>query len=126
MSVKHFKYETRGEAKLHKRANPAEQAACRQWLAAELARVEPRLVVGLGAMAAQALCGNAFRIGVGRSRWHELDAQLRGLATWHPSPVLRMPHEERRREAYNQLVADLHDVALAQAALRERTGAKPR
>jgi DNA polymerase len=40
-TVKHFKYETRGTAKLHKRANAAEQAACRMWLAAELARVQP-------------------------------------------------------------------------------------
>lgn len=54
-AVKHFKYEMRGEAKLHKRANASEQAACRQWLAAELLCVRPRVVVGLDAMAAQTL-----------------------------------------------------------------------
>lgn len=114
-TVKHFKYEPRGKARLHKRANAAEQAACRQWLAAELERVQPRLVVGLGAMAAQTLFGNAFRISSGHGRWHPLGTQARGLATWHPSAVLRMPHEQRRQQAYRELVADLHQVALALA-----------
>ena len=71
-TVKHFKYETRGSAKLHKRANAAEQAACRMWLAAELLRVKPRLVVGLGAMAAQTMFGNAFRITRERGVWRPL------------------------------------------------------
>jgi DNA polymerase len=43
-TVKHFKYESRGKARLHKRANAAEQAACRMWLAAELVRLQPRVV----------------------------------------------------------------------------------
>lgn len=117
-TVKHFKYELRGTARLHKRANAAEQAACRQWLAAELARVQPRLVVGLGAMAAQTLFGNAFRISTQRGQWHDL-GDARGLATWHPSAVLRMPHKERRREAYAELVTDLHELATALATLAQ-------
>jgi DNA polymerase len=121
-TVKHFKYETRGKARLHKRANAAEQAACRQWLAAELARVQPRLVVGLGAMAAQTLFGNAFRISTQRGQWRDMGTQARGLATWHPSAVLRMPREARRREAYLELVADLHEMALALGALAEPSG----
>jgi DNA polymerase len=115
-AVKHFKYEVRGKVRLHKRANAAEQAACRQWLAAELARVQPRLVVGLGAMAAQTLFGNAFRISTERGKWRDL-GDARGLATWHPSAVLRMPHEERRRQAYAELVTDLHEVAVALVVL---------
>jgi uracil-DNA glycosylase len=121
-TVKHFKYETRGKARLHKRANAAEQAACRQWLAAELAQVQPHLVVALGAMAAQTLFGNTFRISMERGQWRDMGTQARGLATWHPSAVLRMPREERRREAYVELVTDLREVALALAALAKRTG----
>ena len=119
-TVKHFKYETRGKARLHKRANAAEQAACRQWLAAELARVQPRLLVGLGAMAAQTLFGNAFRISTQRGQWRDLGPQARGLATWHPSAVLRMPRAERRRQVYRDMVADLHEVALALATLAHK------
>jgi DNA polymerase len=110
-TVKHFKYETRGTAKLHKRANAAEQAACRMWLAAELLRVKPKLVVGLGAMAAQTMFGNAFRITAERGVWRPLGDEVRGLATWHPSAVLRMPEEEKRHQAFDELVADLRAVA---------------
>ena len=120
-TVKHFKYETRGKARLHKRANAAEQAACRQWLAAELARVQPQLVVGLGAMAAQTLFGNTFRLSTQRGQWRGMGTQARGLATWHPSAVLRMPHAERRHRVYLELVADLHEVALALATLTHET-----
>lgn len=110
-TVKHFKYELRGTAKLHKRANAAEQAACRMWLAAELLRVKPKLVVGLGAMAAQTMFGNAFRITAERGVWRPLDEATQGLATWHPSAVLRMPEEERRHQAFDELVEDLRAVA---------------
>lgn len=114
-TVKHFKYETRGNAKLHKRANAAEQAACRMWLAAELLRVQPQVVVGLGAMAAQTLFGNTFRITRERGTWHELAPGLQGIASWHPSAVLRMPHEARRHAAFQELVTDLRAVADALA-----------
>lgn len=110
-AVKHFKYELRGEAKLHKRANAAEQATCRMWLAAELLRVQPRVVMGLGAMAAQTMFGNAFRITRERGQWRELGEVTRGIASWHPSAVLRMPDKGRREEAYEQLVSDLRAVA---------------
>lgn len=109
-TVKHFKYEMRGNTKLHKRANASEQAACRMWLAAELLRVQPRVVIGLGAMAAQTLFGDAFRITRERGQWRELGEDVRGMATWHPSAVLRMPKPDQRHQAYAELVADLRDV----------------
>ena len=109
-TVKHFKYEARGKARLHKRANAAEQAACRMWLAAELARLQPRIVVALGAMAAQTLFGSTFSITRERGRWHRLGPDTEGFATWHPSAVLRAPDEQRAR-VYRQLVQDLGEIA---------------
>lgn len=105
-AVKHFKFEPRGKARLHKRANAAEQTACRPWLAAELLRVRPAMVVALGAMAAQTLFGHAFRLTAGRGRWRALDARTQALATWHPSAILRM-RPPQRDAARAQLVADL-------------------
>jgi uracil-DNA glycosylase len=105
-TVKHFKYEIRGKLRLHKRASEAEQAACRKWLAAEIAQVQPRTLVALGAMAAQTLFGNAFRITHERGKWRTLAPGVRALATWHPSAILRAP-PERRDELYGQLVQDL-------------------
>ena len=113
-AVKHFKFERRGKARLHKRASAAEQAACRPWLAAELARVRPPLIVCLGAMAAQAVLGAGFRLTRERGRWFEVGADQRALATWHPSAILRAPGERRRR-AMAELVADLRLLAAALA-----------
>jgi DNA polymerase len=108
-TVKHFKYEQRGTAKLHKRANAAEQAACRMWLAAELARVRPKIVIALGAMAAQTLFGNAFRLTRERGEWRALSEYAVGMATWHPSAILR--GRDRKDAMYRQLVEDLRSVA---------------
>jgi len=108
-TVKHFKYEQRGTAKLHKRANAAEQAACRMWLAAELARVRPKIVIALGAMAAQTLFGNAFRLTRERGEWRALGEHAVGMATWHPSAILR--GRDRKDAIYRQLVEDFRSVA---------------
>jgi uracil-DNA glycosylase len=113
-TVKHFKYEQRGKVRLHKRANAAEQAACRMWLAAELARIQPRLVVALGAMAAQTLFGSTFSIIRNRGRWQRLGPDTEGFATWHPAAILRAP-ERRSAELYRQLVEDLAEITKALA-----------
>ena len=80
------------------------------WLAAELARLEPEFVVALGAMAAQTLFGNAFSVTRERGRWRALGTKAQGLATWHPSAILRAPDGDRRR-LYEEFVADLLGLA---------------
>jgi DNA polymerase len=120
-TVKHFKFEQRGKARLHKRANAAEQAACRMWLAAELLRVQPGIVVALGAMAAQTLFGSTFSVTRERGQWRELADGMRGLATWHPSAILRAPDEERREELYQQLVEDLSEIRTQSRARAQST-----
>jgi uracil-DNA glycosylase len=109
--VKHFKFERRGKVRLHKKPNAAEVHACRPWLDAELAVVAPRVLVLLGATAAQALLGAGFR--VTRQRGELLDSPLAPsvLATVHPSSILRAPDEEARASAYKGFVADLQTVA---------------
>lgn len=114
-TVKHFKYELRGKLRLHKRASAAEQQACRMWLAAELARLQPRIVVALGAMAAQTLFGSTFSITRERGAWRRLGADTEGFATFHPSAVLRAP-DEQRATMYRHLVEDLSEI-------RKRTSA---
>ena len=92
------------------RANAAEQAACRPWLAAELQRVRPSLLVALGAMAAQTLFGNAFRISRERGQWRPLAGGVVAMATWHPAAVLRK-REPQRGEAREQFFVDIAAVA---------------
>lgn len=106
-AVKHFKWEPRGKRRVHQKPNSREIAACRPWLEAELRIVRPNLVVAMGATAAQAIFGPAFR--VTRERGRVLSSKLapRVLATVHPSSLLRQPDEESRRREYEHFVADL-------------------
>lgn len=80
------------------------------WLAAELARLQPRIVVALGAMAAQTVFGSGFSITRERGKWRRLGPDTEGFATWHPSAILRAP-DEQRAAMYRQLVQDLREIA---------------
>jgi DNA polymerase len=108
--VKHFKFEMRGKRRLHKRANAEEQAACRQWLQAELDRIRPAIVVCLGATAAKALLGRAFSVPRQRGQWLPFGADACAIATLHPSALLRLPDSERAR-GYSEFVRDLRKLA---------------
>jgi DNA polymerase len=110
-AVKHFKWEGRGKRRIHKKPNAAELAACRPWLDAELEILSPRVLVALGATAAQALLGRSFRVTQQRGVPVESDLAPQVLATVHPSSILRAPDEAARREAYAGFVADLKVAA---------------
>jgi len=124
--VKHFTFhlDARGKRRIHDKPGRIEIVACRPWLAAEFAVLRPRVVVALGATAAQALIGPAFRVPRSRGEllawpqssqrddYPEQDPPARLMATVHPSAVLRA---EDRDGAYEEFVADL---VVAAAALR--------
>jgi DNA polymerase len=107
--VKHFKWQARGKRRIHQKPNWSEIAACRPWLDAELAVVKPRVLVCLGATAAQALLGRQFR--VSRQRGEPVDSDLAPvvLATVHPSSILRADEEDREAELA-AFVSDLKTV----------------
>jgi uracil-DNA glycosylase family protein len=109
-AVKHFKWEARGKRRIHQKPNWSEMTACRPWLEAELRLVEPRVVVALGATAAQYFFGRSFR--VTKQRGEPLEAELQPcvVATVHPSSILRTP-DDKRDEARAAFVADLRTVA---------------
>lgn len=108
--VKHFKWVARGKRRIHQKPNAAEVAACRPWLEAELEVVQPRVLVCLGATAAQALLGREFRVTRERGRPVESDLAENVLATVHPSSILRADPDDRERE-YDAFVNDLKVVA---------------
>jgi DNA polymerase len=113
-TVKHFKWEPRGKRRIHKKPNSREIAACRPWLEAELRVVNPGLLVCLGATAAQAIFGSAFRVTRDRGKILKSELAAKVVATVHPSSLLRQPDEESRKREYNLFVADLR-VALKAA-----------
>jgi len=102
-----------GKRRIHDKPNAREVEACRPWFQTELDLVKPEVVVALGATAAQAILGPAFRISRERGRFVTSPLDAKVLATAHPSAVLRMPDERARREAMAQLIADLRVVARA-------------
>lgn len=106
-TVKHFKWEPRGKRRIHKKPNSREIAACRPWLEAELRIVNPGLLVCLGATAAQAILGPAFRVTRDRGKVVKSELAPKVLATVHPSSLLRQPDEESREREYKLFVADL-------------------
>ena len=122
-AVKHFKWERRGKRRIHQKPNWSEMTACRPWLEAELDLVKPKVVVALGATAAQTFLGRQFR--VTKERGVALESPLHPcvVATVHPSSILRAPDEDARREAMRDFVADLRTVA-ALIATANRAGAR--
>jgi uracil-DNA glycosylase family protein len=108
--VKHFKWQPRGKRRIHQKPNAAEVAACRPWLDAELALLKPKVLVCLGATAAQALLGRQFR--VSKQRGVPVDSDLAPvvMATVHPSAILR---SDDREAEMAMLVEDLRRAAEA-------------
>ena len=109
--VKHFKWTPRGKRRLHQRPNAEEIAACRPWLDSEIAEVRPRLVVCLGATAAQALLGRAFRVTKQRGRLVDWELEPSIMATVHPSSILRAQDPAAQEAAFSGFVADLKVAA---------------
>ena len=109
--VKHFKWEPKGKRRIHKKPNAREIAACRPWLDAELAVLKPKVVVCLGATAAQALFGKNFKVSQRRGEFVDSALAPNAVATVHPSSILRAPDDETRRSEYARFVADLKKIA---------------
>lgn len=120
-AVKHFKFTLpeRGKRRIHKTPSRTEVVSCRPWLLAELAAVQPEVLVLMGATAAQSLMGGTFRLTAHRGEALrlpaideivDLDIDPEVVVTPHPSSVLRGPPEDREK-AFAALVADLRFAA---------------
>lgn len=109
-AVKHFKFEPRGQRRIHKKPVENEISACNQWLDRELRLVNPELIVALGATAARAVIGRVTPVEKNRGHvmatgeGHQQQASV--LVTVHPSYLLRIPDEDKDA-AYARFVADL-------------------
>jgi uracil-DNA glycosylase len=111
--VKHFKWEPRGKRRIHKKPSAREIAACRPWLDTEIALVKPAAIVCLGATAAQALLGRAFKVSARRGELVASPLASIMVATVHPSSILRAPDDETRRLELKRFTDDLRQVGRA-------------
>jgi uracil-DNA glycosylase len=118
--VKHFKWSLaeRGKKRIHKKPRDSEIEACRPWLDAELEVVKPKILVCLGASAAQSLLGKDFRVSRQRGQVVDSDLAPAVVATVHPSSILRARDEASREEQLQDFVQDLKFVAKLAKAIQ--------
>jgi uracil-DNA glycosylase family protein len=117
-AVKHFKWEPRGKRRIHKKPNGMEIAACRPWFDEEVKMVKPKVIVCMGATAAQALVGRNFRVTQDRGKVIA-QGELPIIATVHPSSILRAPDEESRHAEMARFIDDLKIVAASVRTYRK-------
>jgi DNA polymerase len=86
-------------------------AACRPWLEAELEVLKLKVLVCLGATAAQALIGKEFKVSQQRGKLVQSNLAPNVMATVHPSSILRAPDDESRHAEMEKFIADLKEVA---------------
>jgi DNA polymerase len=115
--VKHFKFEERRKRRIHQTPRKGEIDACTPWLETEIKLIRPTGVVALGATAAKALLGSAFRVTQHRGELIESDLAPIVAATIHPSAIVRDREDESRRRERQAFADDLSGVARAVAAL---------
>lgn len=104
---------TTRQARIHKKPSTAEMAACGPWLDAEIAALHPKMIVCLGATAAQSLLGRDFRVTQHRGEFLESTLAPVVMATVHPSSILRAPDEQTRHTEMQRFIADLKKIAQA-------------
>ncbi len=116
-AVKHFKFIERGKKRIHSKPGAGEIEACRWWIGHERELIRPPLTVALGATAAHSLFGKTMAIGRNRGAALQLADGSECWITVHPSFLLRIPEEDRRREERALFVRDLERVKARAAVL---------
>jgi DNA polymerase len=115
-AVKHFKFTPRGKRRIHQRPNGGEISQCKWWLDAERQLIRPKLLVALGATAAEALTGSGKSILSRRGRVDHCEDGTPVFLTVHPSYLLRLPDPELKQAETARFE---HDLRAAQAYLGE-------
>lgn len=110
-AVKHFKFTLRGRRRIHQKPDRGEIEACKPWLLDEIQLVQPRLIVAMGATAAQALLGRMVTIGRERGRFQPYPEGRQLFVTVHPSFLLRVPDERAQALEYRRFVEELRLIA---------------
>jgi DNA polymerase len=119
-AVKHFKWTQQGKRRLHAKPSAREMNACHPWLEAEIEAIGPRVIVCLGATAAQSMLGPKFRITRERGKLIDSDGRPPVLATYHPSAILRAPEKSDRDRMRAEFADDLR-VALKASRSRSKS-----
>ena len=121
-AVKHFKFTPRGKRRIHQRPNAGEIQACKFWVNMERDFVKPKIVVALGASAAQSIVGKAISVSAMRGKPIDLGDGSVLYITNHPSYLLRIPDLETRAQERAKFDFDL---ALIRAHIERLENTQP-
>lgn len=106
-AVKHFRWIQRGKRRLHQKPLIRQVVACKPWLEAEIQAVHPKVVVCLGATAAQAMAGRIVRIMQERGTFLDGDSGAAIFITIHPSSIYRLQEKEEQEKEYWRFVGEM-------------------
>jgi uracil-DNA glycosylase len=106
-AVKHFKWIQRGKRRLHQKPLIRQVIACKPWLEAEIQAIHPKVVVCLGATAAQAMAGRIVKITQERGKFLEGDSGVTIFITIHPSSIYRLRERAEQEKEYHRFAAEM-------------------
>jgi uracil-DNA glycosylase len=109
-AVKHFKWIQRGKRRLHQKPLIRQVVACKPWLEAEIQAIHPKVVVCLGATAAQSMAGRIVRITHERGKFFDTDSGAAAFITIHPSSIYRLREKDEQEKEYRRFVAEMRSV----------------
>jgi DNA polymerase len=109
-AVKHFKWIQRGKRRLHQKPLIRQVVACKPWLEAEIQAVHPKVVVCLGATAAQSMVGRIVRIMQERGTFLDAISGAVIFITIHPSSIYRLREKDEQEKEYRRFVAEMKSV----------------
>jgi DNA polymerase len=109
-AVKHFKWIWRGKRRLHQKPAIRQVMACKPWLEAELGVVRPKIVVCMGATAAQSVLGKSVLITKERGKFIESHSGPIAFITIHPSAIYRHREKEEQEKEYLRFVSEMKKV----------------
>jgi uracil-DNA glycosylase len=106
-AVKHFKFIWRGKRRLHQKPSIRQVTACRPWLEAEIEVLRPKLLVCMGAVAAQSVIGKAVPITQSRGKFLKSDLGPLTFITIHPSAIYRHPEKKEQEKEYRRFAEEM-------------------
>ena len=109
-AVKHFKWIQRGKRRLHQKPLIRQVVACKPWLEAEIQAIHPKVVVCLGATAAQSMMGRIVRITQERGKFLDGDSGAGVFVTIHPSSIYRLREKDEQEKEFRRFVAEMKTV----------------
>lgn len=109
-AVKAFKWKDQDGFRKHVNPSSFEISACRPWVKAELEMIRPKILVCLGASAAQSVFGKVMKVNDSNGKVFQTALSDYTVILPHPSAILRMPNLEEQTRMLEQFENDIAEL----------------